>query len=242
MAQSPVGRRATKSIPTCAVRSLTATTGAAGGRTRQPHPGGAEALGARIYPGGDCDSQLAIDSTVIVADAGGSKQSLSNTTHEDFGGTCEDRPMVGEDGLPDTADDYIERVCPNGSFGDLIRADLDNGVDLVWYDPRNCPVLRNTTECYQGDSYRIRTVPLVAPDQVTGTGGGINTVITDFTGVFVDKVACNYALPMFEKSGGNQNVYIRIMTINAPGGLTGDDTDPGPGPGGTTVKKLQLIE
>jgi len=209
-----------------------------------PSGGGADALGARIYPGGDCDSTLGIDSTVVVADAGGSKQSLSNTTHEDFGGTCEDRPMVGEDGEWDTDDDYIERVCPNGSFGDLIRADLarEPPVDLVWYEPDNCPVLRGTSECYQGDSYRIRTVPLVAPDQVTGTGGNINTVITDFTGVFVDKVACNYDLDMFETSGGNQNVYIRVMTVNAPGGLTGDDTDPGPGPGGTTVKKLQLIE
>jgi len=84
-------------------------------------------------------------------------------------------------------------------------------------------------------------VPLTAPDQVTGTGAGINTVITDFAGVFVDKVACNYDLPMFEKSGGNQNVYIRIMTVNVPGGLTGGG-DPGPGPEGTTVKKLQLIE
>jgi len=207
-----------------------------------PPGGGAEALGARIYPGGDCDSKLAVDSTVVVADVGGNKQSMTNTTHEDFGGACETKCYDYEldDGIAETC---LEE-CPNGSFGDLIRADLarEPPVDLVWYEPENCPVLRGTYECYEGDSYRIRTVPLVAPDQVTGVGGGINTVITDFTGVFVDKVACNYGLDMFEKSGGNLNVYIRIMTVNAPGGLTGDDTEPGPGPGGTTVKKLQLIE
>ncbi len=83
-------------------------------------------------------------------------------------------------------------------------------------------------------------MPLVAPDLVTGTGAGINTIITDFTGVFVDKVACNYDLPMFEKSGGNMNAYIRIVRMNNPGGETGGD--PGPGPAGTTLKKLQLIE
>ena len=82
----------------------------------------------------------------------------------------------------------------------------------------------------------------MAPDQVSGTGGNISTKITDFTGVFIDKVACSYTQPMFERSGGNLNVYIRIMNVNAPSGSTGGSTDPGPGPGGTTVKKLQLIE
>ncbi len=170
-----------------------------------------------------------------------------NTTHEDFGGACETKCYDGLDGLPGTADDYCETQCPNGSFGDLIRADSALlGIKLEWSESAGgCPVdiwATGAVKCYQGESFRIREVPLVAPDQVTGTGGSINTIVTDFAGVFVEKVACNYDLPMFEKSGGNQNVYIRIVTVNAPGGTTGDETDPGPGAGGTTVKKLQLIE
>jgi len=211
--------------------------------------GGAELLGSRIYPGENCDLELGVGSTVWTSDAGGGKQSLANTVHEDFGGTCT-TVCYDYDGNPDTGvngQEYCETQCPNGSFGDLIRADLDEGRDLYWGDPLGdgvgCPVNRlgNESVCYEGESYRIREVPLVAPDRVTGTGGNINTVITDFAGIFVDKVACSYDLDMFEKSGGNQNVYIRIMTVNAPSGKTGDG-DPGPGPEGTTVKKLQLIE
>lgn len=209
--------------------------------------GGADLLGSRIYPGEDCTADLSVGESVWTSDAGGGKQSLVNTTHQEFGGTCETVWFNGADGLAGTADDYSEEHCPNGSFGDLIRADLANGVDLEWgYPPGvsdGCPVnqLGDTSVCFAGESYRIRTVPLVAPDLVNGTGGGINTIITDFAGVFVDKVACSYNLDMFERSGGNQNVYIRIMTVNIPGGTTGGG-DPGPGPGGTTVKKLQLIE
>jgi hypothetical protein len=213
--------------------------------------GGADLLGSRIYPGTECSSELEVGESVWTSDAGGGKQSLANTTHEDFGGSCETKcydydgnVLTGPDGA-----EYCETQCPNGSFGDLIRADLarDPPVDLYWGDDPSgagggCPINRfDPTKCFEGESYRIRSVPLVAPDLVNGTGGGINTIITDFAGIFVDKVACSYNLDMFERSGGNQNVYIRIMTVNIPGGLTGGG-DPGPGPAGTTVKKLQLIE
>ncbi|MGB5301750.1 MAG: pilus assembly protein TadG-related protein [Gemmatimonadota bacterium] len=208
--------------------------------------GGADLLGSRLYPAENCGAELGLGSTVWTSDAGGNKQSLVNTTHEDFGGACETKCYDGLDGLPGTADDYCETQCPNGSFGDLIRADSALlGVKLEWDTDLNCPVdawAGGTTACYEGESFRLREVPLVAPDRVTGTGGGINTIVTDFAGVFVEKVACNYELPMFEKSGGNQNVYIRIVNQNLPGGQTGGGTDPGPGAGGTTLKKLQLIE
>jgi hypothetical protein len=210
--------------------------------------GGADLLGARIYPAESCGADIGVTESIWTADAGGNKQSLVNTTHEDFGGACETMTYAGLDGIMGTADDYEETQCPNGSFGDLIRADSALlGIKLEWNENLNggagCPVnvWGDASVCYEGESYRLREVPLVAPDQVSGTGAGINTIITDFAGVFVDKVACNYDLDMFEKSGGNQNVYVRIVTINAPGGTTGGG-EPGPGPEGTTVKKLQLIE
>jgi hypothetical protein len=202
--------------------------------------GGADVLGARIYPGDGCDLELAVTDQVWTADAGGNKQSLVHTTHEDFGGSC---TTVCYDYDGDGINETCEQQCPNGSFSDLIRADsVYLNIKLEWSESLGCPVdmWGNPAECYEGDSYRMRSVPLVAPDLVTGTGSGINTFITDFAGVFVDKVACNYDLPMFEKSGGNQNVYIRIVRFNNPGGSTGGD--PGPGPGGTTLKILQLIE
>jgi len=225
--------------------------------------GGAEELGARIFPGTECNSSLGIDSPVYVADAGGNKQSLINTIHEELGGSCEEK-CYDYDENPDTGvngAEFCETQCPNGAFGDLIRADsLLLGISLKWcesckyspdqLDPPGCPVVQwsapggppvSSTTCYTGESYRMREVPLVRPDEVTGTGAGINTSIAEFTGVFVDKVACNYDQPMFQKSNGNLNVYIRIMNTNVPGGTTGGG-EPGPGPEGTTVKKLQLIE
>jgi hypothetical protein len=57
-------------------------------------------------------------------------------------------------------------------------------------------------------------------------------------GVFVELVSCNYDLGMFGGPNGNWNVYLRLMRSGAGSGGGGSD----PGPGGTTLRKLRLIE
>jgi hypothetical protein len=81
-------------------------------------------------------------------------------------------------------------------------------------------------------------VPLVSPEGVFGTGSGVSSTISDFTGVFVDMVSCNYDADMFAGPEGNWNVYLRIM--RAPTTGTGGDEEEDPG--ATTLKELRLIE
>lgn len=195
--------------------------------------GGSEVLGPRIYPGEGCDFGLEIGDTVWTASASGNKQSLVHTVSEDFGGTCTETTTCTDPLDPATC--TTTTSCPNGSFGDLIRADPD----LYWDDIDDCVKRAGSLECYEGQSPRIRQVPLVAPFGTEGTGAGVNTTIVDFTGVFIDKVACSYNADQLYGPGGNLNVYIRIVrapTAGAGGG--GNEEDPT----GTTLKRLQLIE
>jgi hypothetical protein len=183
--------------------------------------GGVGVLGPRIYPGASCGVGLEVGDPVWAASGSGNKQSLVHTSHADFGG---DGP---------------------GSFRDLIDADPG----LFWSSACSCPVYSepiNVDECSSAcveDSPRIRSVPLLDPTGVHGTGSGVSSDIMAFSGVFVDLVSCNYDLGMFGGPNGNWNVYLRLMRAGTGvGGGGGGGEDPGPDPGGTTLKKLQLIE
>jgi Flp pilus assembly protein TadG len=120
----------------------------------------------------------------------------------------------------------------NGEFEALVNSDPG----LYW--DGDCVRRPNEAKCVQ-DSPRIRSVPVVNPTTVTGTGSDTNTEIVDFTGVFVERVACNYDLGDFGGPSGNWNVYLRI--VNNTLGPGGDGTSEGPDPG-TTQRILQLIE
>ena len=188
--------------------------------------GGTDVLGPQIYPANVCPNALGIGDPVWAASGSGNKQSLVHTSHSDFGG---DGP---------------------GSFADLVRSDPD----LVWSDPDGpsgptvgCVVdSRNPTEsdgsprCVE-NSPRIRKVPIVRPDAVTGTGSGVTTTVIDFTGVFVERVSCNYGLGDFGGPGGNWNVYVRLIRAPGVSGGGNGSGNPGPTPAGTTLKQLRLI-
>jgi hypothetical protein len=171
--------------------------------------GGTDVLGPRIYPATNCGPSLSAGETIWTASASGNKQSLVHTDY-DTGGP--------------------------GSFADLIT----HNPGQYWCEPPGetgfvCDAEGNVIQ----SSSRMRTVPIVRPDGVSGTGAGVNTTIIDFTGVFVERVSCNYSSGDFAGPAGNWNVYVRI--INSPdGGNTAGNSDPGPG--GTTLKRLQLIE
>jgi len=173
--------------------------------------GGVDVLGPRIYPAESCGPGLAVGDPVYAASGSGNKQSLVGTVHPDFGGTGP------------------------GSFRDLIESDPD----IYWDEPARCPKRPGSTACVE-NSPRIRSVPLLKPDGVHGTGSAVSSTIADFTGVFVDLVACNWGLPQFDGPKGNWNVYLRLMRAGA--GAGGGGGSGGPAPGATTFKKLQLIE
>jgi Flp pilus assembly protein TadG len=197
--------------------------------------GGTSVLGPRIYPGTQCGPDLAVGDPVYEASGGGNKQDLVKSVNEDFGGSCSDQTVCDP---VDPTNCWTETVCSygDGSFADLIRADPD----IHWDDNLGCPVrVSNPTadDCVQ-ESPRIRRVPLVSPEGVFGTGSGVSSTISDFTGVFVDMVSCNYDAGMFAGPEGNWNVYLRIM--RAPTTATSGDNEEDPGT--TTLKELRLIE
>jgi len=123
-----------------------------------------------------------------------------------------------------------------GEFADLVNSDPG----LYWDEGEGCVRRPGESGCVQ-DSPRIRSVPVVNPTTVTGVGSDVNTVITEFAGVFVERVACNYDLGEFGGPGGNWNVYLRIVnnTLGPGGAGTGSGSEPG---GGTTLRVLQLVE
>jgi hypothetical protein len=182
--------------------------------------GGVSVLGPRIYPGDACGIGLEVGDPVWAASGGGNKQSLVHETHPDFGGGGE------------------------GSFRDLIEADPN----IQWESTHcNCPVRTlpaGPDDCVSvcvEDSPRIRSVPLLDPTGVHGTGAGVSSDIVAFTGVFVDLVSCNYDLGQFGGPAGNWNVYLRLMRAGTGVGGGGGEGG-GEDTGGTTLKKLQLIE
>ena len=168
-----------------------------------------DVLGSRIYPGDDCGPELSVGDPVWAATGSGNKQVLVHSTHEDFG------------------------ASGSGSFRDLIEADSE----IYWDEADGCPKRPGSDACVES-SPRIRSVPLLDPVGVHGTGSGVSSTITDFTGVFVELVSCNYDLGMFGGPQGNWNVYLRLMRSGAgSGGGSGSDDF-----GGTTLRKLRLIE
>lgn len=94
-------------------------------------------------------------------------------------------------------------------------------------------------ECFTGTSLRMRSVPVIDPTSVTGTGTNVNAQVIGFMGVFVERVAANFA---DESDGppGQQNVYLRLLFDGGTGtGTDPDDDDDDPG---AFVRTLQLIE
>lgn len=104
-------------------------------------------------------------------------------------------------------------------------------------EPCVVDMLNAPHECSEGYSLRKRSVPIVDPTLVTGTGSGINGPVKGFIGVFVEKVQTEFDA---ENPGppGQQNVYLRLMYAagEQPGdNPAGDDQE-------NLVKALQLIE
>lgn len=93
-------------------------------------------------------------------------------------------------------------------------------------------------ECSAGYSLRKRSVPIVDPESVNGSGSEINGNVIGYIGVFVEKVQAEFHA---EQPGppGQQNVYLRLMYA------AGEDPGTNPPPdedSESLVKVLQLIE
>jgi hypothetical protein len=83
------------------------------------------------------------------------------------------------------------------------------------------------------DSKRIRFMPIVKTDAVTGTGGGVKAPIIGLACVFVEKVATEMSMPHgMLPPPGQWNVYVRLTDTCA--GLAGGE--------GPILKAIRLVE
>jgi Flp pilus assembly protein TadG len=182
--------------------------------------GGATDLGNQIL-GNSCN-ELYEGQTLWQASAGGEKQSLTS------------------------ADDATGGP---GSFRDLIELDLaqNGGVDLVWCvagsggdNDVGCPKRGNCSGACVTESPRLRAAPVLDPNSSSGTGANNNFTVSGFTGLFIEKVACNFSDSYGQLGGpaGNWNVYVRLMTARTSG--TQDGTTPPDE--NSLIRQLRLIE
>ncbi len=180
--------------------------------------GGASDLGGQIL-GNSCN-ELYEGQTLWQASAGGEKQSLVSSDY-DAGGP--------------------------GSFADLINLDLEQngGVDLVWCPAGEggsgnvgCPMRGDCSGSCVTESPRLRASPILDPESASGDGANNTFVISGFTGLFIEKVACNFTYPNLGGPAGNWNVYVRIMTAQTQGNQGGDT----PPDENSLIRQLKLIE
>lgn len=153
--------------------------------------GGAGVLGDQIL-GNSCN-ELTVGQTLWQASASGEKQSLVSSDYNAGG---------------------------PGSFADLINLDLEQsgGVDLVWCpvgeggdNSIGCPMRGNCSGSCVTESPRLRASPILDPETASGDGANNTFNISGFTGVFIEKVACNFTYPNLGGPAGNWNVYVRLM-------------------------------
>lgn len=135
--------------------------------------------------------------------------------------------------------DHIWAASGSGNKQSLVTHEfvalVDSDPTVSWDDGQKCVVRDGACVL---NSTRIRSVPVIPPDQVTGSGANVNAPINSFTGVFVEKVSCSATAPHKAGPPGQWNVYVRLMPI---GGL-----EPGapvaPGGGGPLSRAIRLIQ
>ena len=140
------------------------------------------------------------------------------------GGANELRPWV--QGCPDptitiAADDVVYTSSGSGNMQSLVLQDFKDLVDnnpALWNDSHpdhpsgGCATIDGGDgPCLGSENPRIRFIPAIKTNQVTGTGGGVNAPVEDVICVFVDKVASDMSQPHGQlPQPAPWNVYLRL--------------------------------
>jgi hypothetical protein len=173
------------------------------------HEGGGSTDLGQAILGNTCFSIT--DDVVYQASAGGEKQSLIQSDYESGG---------------------------PGSFRDLIEKDPN----LYWCGEGASGCAKRDMNCggvCETESARLRKAPVISPDNVSGTGANNTFTIVNYTGVFIERVACRYDQGQWGGPEGQWEVYIRLFEAGVVGPGP-DDLDP---PGDESlIRYLQLIE
>lgn len=88
---------------------------------------------------------------------------------------------------------------------------VDNEPDVAWDEGDQCPKRDGDDTCLLS-CLRCRSVPLVDPRSIVPDGGAnTRATISNWTGVFVEKVSCSPTQPHGAEPRGRWNVYVRLM-------------------------------
>lgn len=154
----------------------------------------------------------------------------------------------------DRNEDLRRRIlgeCPDGeliSQGDTVYStpgqaqalaeEMAEFIDMYpneyWNPDKSCVADSPTGNCL-ADPKRVRSVPVVRPDEVWGTGNEKQGTIIEWAGVFMEKVACSDNLDHRGGPKGHWNLYTRF--VPAPG-----QNPSGPTSSDPTLRVLRLVE
>lgn len=122
-------------------------------------------------------------------------------------------------------------------FGQLMGADPDKEwCEDCAGDGRGCVVETGSFSCFGGESLRMRSIPFVDPSTIADQGSDKQGEISGFVGVFIEKVAGNYAAGG-PGPAGLRNVYARLIFESG----SGSTNQPGESEE-SLLRNLQLIE
>ncbi len=102
--------------------------------------------------------------------------------------------------LVDDFKDLIDNLEYEAQWGTHTGSDGD----------RICPVLPNSGGCAGPTNLRVRIMPVVRPDLVTGTGSNVHAPVAALVCVWIDKVAETPGGAHGSGPPGRRNVYVRL--------------------------------
>lgn len=87
--------------------------------------------------------------------------------------------------------------------------DDNGGTSITWNEGRGC--VWSGTTCLNADHPRIRPMPVTDPMTIQQSGQNARATVENFVGVFVEKVAESPDAAHGAGSGGQWNVYVRLL-------------------------------
>ncbi len=163
---------------------------------------------------------------------------------DDIGGNDALRPWIwgcpeGEE-APIGIGDWVYESSGGGDKQTLLHKDF---VDVMNLEPNlmwngTCVVddFDMSEECVE-KGYRVRSVPVIDPTSVEGTGSEVHAQVSGLACVFLEQVGLYYVpgstqITPFKAKKGNWNLYIRLIPCAGMGPSAGD---------GTILKALRLV-
>jgi Flp pilus assembly protein TadG len=167
---------------------------------------------------------------------------------DSIGGNDALRPWIwgcpNDEAAPVGIGDLVYESSGGGDKQTLLHQDfvdvMNEEPDLYWGGECVLELGDEAAGCVES-GFRVRSMPVIDPTSITGSGSGVNALVSGLTCVFLEQVGLNPPPPEGEGTvitpdkakKGNWNLYIRMIPCGG--------TEPGDGEG-AIVKALRLVE